>query len=1690
MNRERMKLALVLALAFAGGAREAVAQRATRTPLRQITRLVETAPMAGETSVALDRVTRLRFGGPLDPASVHPGSVFASSGGQLLATTLQVSLNGATILLGYPGFLPEQSTVEVRVDGDLLRDSYGVAVDADGDGRAGGVYVFTFDTGVNHPMQTGTAVVLGSVFDTSGNPLAGAVVEGFRFPRNEGDPPLAVPSGLSDASGAFTYVTPAFTGAGEFLIRVSAAGHSETLRPLPLVAGRCWSIADTILQPLSPPVHVVKEDGACIIDPTGQIQLDIPPAALAADSDISVTLLAGSGVLRDGLPPLVARPGVFVDVHGVFGETTNVPVCMTFPNTYGLPVGTRVPFGKVDHNTLEWGDLTDLYQGGGPPPPDYGVGIVSADGATIQVLFDHFCSICTGYCLPFPCDLPLPGPPLPPGPPPPPPPGPGPGPGPGVVFVPRLPGSAVVTTPGLPQATVVPPGLSIATPETPDYPSAEVSPPLFFGTPDGRLADAMIDDALVEPIWPDDWVQGTPGDRGATTDEGRPTATTDDDDDDGVVLTPLNPPIPDPRRGTLSAPWQQGLGRGTLVPPDQASPKGKVAGNSVVDLREGILTEELVLPGLQEFGSTFSVRFGYRSNTAKPSVVISQSVDYLSTRPVERTSFHFAIEGRKVAAFYDFTKNNIKPVANFLWDGVDGLAQLLPTGSYAYTGFSTSLNADAKVSLPALFGDVSVQSFVNEYPGLTELETEVVNERAVLVNLQDSPYGAGWSLLNETRLYLDPDACVVLVEGNSSWRLFRPDFSAPHRWFPHKGDPSELRYAPQSQQYTRTLGDGTRQVFNSAGRIVEERDRFGHAALYFYSGDRLVGITTSTGHHFDLVYDGNSKLAYVEDSAGRRTDFMVDVVGDLVSTTDPLGATRTFEYQDHLMSAQVDARGARTEYDYLQGRIVATRSYDVGGGLLRQRAFDPSVLHGEMTGAIAGGLGTLLNPIPVIVGRVDRFTDGNGNEWVHESGPFGTTREVDALGRATEYTIDETNGYVTRTTRPDGTYTEYNHDAEDRLTGVTHYSATSQPLATRTFQYDPGSAQANRITDPLGKTTEYVHDALGRVVLIRAHDLTETSFQYTDPSAPQLPSKVVWPDGACVVLSYDLHGNPETRTDFVGGMPRTTEYQYDAAGQVTRIIHPDLGESDFVYDDRGRIVQSTDPLDHATTYSYDEVSCGCSTDQITAVAYPGGASATYEYDGLGRMTRRGDALGAVSDWIWDPEGRLLDWINRDADPVSYQYDPAGQLLSRTTASEVTFFTYDEFGRATSATDSMCQLTFAYDGLGRLTGTSSSLDLTLEGGGIIPLVHTIQYSHDAAGNRLSMTDAAGLTQYFYDDRHRLSQLIDPAGRVFSFTYDAGGRLLSRTAVTANVTSTFTYDTAGQPTSLTHGTTTPLVLSWTAYNEMGQILALNYQLVSQTITASFAYDLAGQIVQAVMSPVYGDTRVNRTGTYDLANRLLFDEDHTYAHDDTGRMIGRDAVGSTLETHYEYDALGGLTRVLQEADPGGGLRDILDVTYVYDPLGRRVLRDVNGVVTRYVYDGDRLLHSFDSSSRLSASFVRHPVRDDLLAFTDHEVDATYYYLPDHLGSIVGLSDESGDPVQAYLYDEFGKRLHQGDPTLFQPFGFAGALFDPETGLILRGGRSYDATLGRYLTEHRTAHPGRRNRYPTAGNDAVNQR
>ena len=98
------------------------------------------------------------------------------------------------------------------------------------------------------------------------------------------------------------------------------------------------------------------------------------------------------------------------------------------------------------------------------------------------------------------------------------------------------------------------------------------------------------------------------------------------------------------------------------------------------------------------------------------------------------------------------------------------------------------------------------------------------------------------------------------------------------------------------------------------------------------------------------------------------------------------------------------------------------------------------------------------------------------------------------------------------------------------------------------------------------------------------------------------------------------------------------------------------------------------------------------------------------------------------------------------------------------------------------------------------------------------------------------------------------------------------------------------------------------------------------------------------------------------------------------------------------------------------------------------------------------------------------------------------TYRLVTDERGSVrLVLDTATGTVAQRLTYDPWGRVTSDTNPG-FQPFGFAGGLTDPDTGLVRFGDRDYDPTATQWLSRDTIGFTGGTNHYAYADGDPIN--
>lgn len=554
----------------------------------------------------------------------------------------------------------------------------------------------------------------------------------------------------------------------------------------------------------------------------------------------------------------------------------------------------------------------------------------------------------------------------------------------------------------------------------------------------------------------------------------------------------------------------------------------------------------------------------------------------------------------------------------------------------------------------------------------------------------------------------------------------------------------------------------------------------------------ITSIAFPAGTHYFFDYDSQGRLARQErdggaesvtlsyhgifyrirDALDNSTDVYFDDLGNTKQILDDLARPTRFSHTlpHSFNTASMTAEGSYSTFQY-DARGNAVRMVDPLGRT-QQSEYEPvlnnlvswrDALERETGFAYdAGG-----NPLSTT------YANGTADEFGHDA-QGNLVRIVTRRGQLTRYTHDS-RGLVTRKDLPDGSRVDYMHDARGNLLSAT------DPRGATVMEYDAAD-RMTKITYPGGRFLQFTYDVGGRRIRTTDHSGFSTNYRYD--AAGRLAELTDGGGQRLVLYQYDPIGRLALETR--GNGVKTT-YEYDDAGQLLHLIHsaPDstvLSRFDYTYDADGRRTSMT-TLEGTTEYVYD------AGGQLLLVALPNGRIVRYSYDAAGNRTEVTDngattgytvnemnqylAVGSTSQ-SFDPDGNLVSSFGPDG-ARSYTYDADGQLVSAITPQGTWNYEYDVFGNRIATIHNGLRTEYLID-----PGGLSSVFAEYDGSGAVR-------AHFAHGLGLvSRVDTAGPAAYFqYDANGNTAQLTGSGGAILNtYSYLPFGEPLSAIEAVAN------------------------------------------------------------------------------------------------------------------------------------------------------------------------------------------------------------------------------------------------------------------------------------------------------------------
>lgn len=547
--------------------------------------------------------------------------------------------------------------------------------------------------------------------------------------------------------------------------------------------------------------------------------------------------------------------------------------------------------------------------------------------------------------------------------------------------------------------------------------------------------------------------------------------------------------------------------------------------------------------------------------------------------------------------------------------------------------------------------------------------------------------------------------------------------------------------------------------------------------------------------------------------------------------------------------------------------------------------------------------------------------------------------------RTTTYTYGDSSG--------EGVYPATSTDGQGIKTYIWTHPAYGTPWA---------------VEDANGVSTQFVHDDLGRErEVLPASGMNQSHYYlpYWDGTTQGTVVISSRADGWEKVDFVDLNGSPfETvASTFDGNLAQT-----------------------FTRDAFRRLVATTNPVVSGTaspptaTQEYD------SLDRLLVATAADGSTHKYAYTYY--TTTATDPMGVVSTVTRDHDGRVVSstqGTGSTAVSMNYSYGIDDNVATMTDPNgNVSSFRYDVRGRRIgSTTPDDGTRSYLLNGYGELHQLSTTTG-------------TQVYTRDADGRPTAVVTSDGTATYTWDAASwgagKLVSSTSPDGTTVSYTFDASGRVSTKSFSWGSTAETFTttYDSLGRLGTLAYPGApglSPFTVTYkygNAYGYLTELDATNVAGATSPVWTVTDRGPTGKLQGATYGNGLVDTRTYDPNMYRLTSAITAAPstypgvvNKSYQDWADGRVeLVNDNVNQRTD-YFQYDGVDRLSYWLVET-PGV----YRGTSYAYDNIGNPTTVTTNGAVTdTSVYGGtagaphavsshDGVTYQYDARGRQTGS------------------------------------------------------------------------------------------------------------------------
>ncbi|MGH8019268.1 MAG: RHS repeat-associated core domain-containing protein [Opitutaceae bacterium] len=564
-------------------------------------------------------------------------------------------------------------------------------------------------------------------------------------------------------------------------------------------------------------------------------------------------------------------------------------------------------------------------------------------------------------------------------------------------------------------------------------------------------------------------------------------------------------------------------------------------------------------------------------------------------------------------------------------------------------------------------------------------------------------------------------------------------------------------------QVTKTMdptGVTRTQVYDVFGRMITAIGANGEATETVYAElgagspfDRPIAVIKPSGRMTTIVYDANERVTARTVAAGTpqaaTTSLAYDAVGRQNSITDPRGKEAQFFH---------DERGRRIKIMTALNHAI-TIEYDLAG-----RRLSETNAKGNTTRWTYDAMGRELTKTDALdqvtrraydaAGRLEMLTDAKGNAYQFEYGLLGRQTALVYPDGSRETVAYDVAGNKISTINRAGDVRTFAYDDRNREIR-SDWSDGSQTIvkaydaAGRMTSEDNGASRITFAFDEAGRLASETQD-LAPVVTGNVFDPAARTVSYTyDEDGKK--ATLTYPDGSFVRYTYNARGQMhEILAD--GVPPPIASYEYDLAGNATRMPRENFTTTVREYDDESKVTGIVDydarrsPLSELD-YTYDEVGNRTSTTQKVV------------------SDLRSDLLETSRDtYLYD---------------ATYQVTGAdyGELVASSSTSSSNFnsrpahsvrFTYDAVGNRVEVSEDGVVTRYATNNLNQYTRVGAFAPTHDRNGNLAGMGEWL-YRYDAMNRLVEASNGTMTARFFYDAKNRcVARSYN--GRVQLNTYD--------------------------------------------------------------------------------------------------------------------------------------------------------------------------------------------------------------------------------------------------------------------------------------------------------------------------------